>query len=190
MISNCDICFTSMRSKSQVEEVEKSNPSTSLMDRFMCDLFQWESKQYLVGVCEYSGMFWLQWFTHTPTTDIDGVSPSRIFYQRELRNPELPFLDDSINEEMLGKERQVRKEEARVKRNSKVSKFLERYSPAVGDLVFLQDQKSHRWDIPATVSASQREWQICILHHRGQCSLPKESLVHMQKTGCQVTAQH
>ena len=86
----------------------------------------------------------------SPST-IDGVSPSRIFHIRVLKNPELPSISDRLDVELLSKERQVRKEEARVKRNTKVSKYLERYAPVAGDLVFLQDRKSLKWDIPATV---------------------------------------
>ena len=84
-------------------------------------------------------------------SSVDGFSLARIFYRRDLHNPELPDINDGQDEELLGRERQVKKEEARLKRNSKVSKTLQRYTPKVGDLVYLQDTKSLRWDIPATI---------------------------------------
>ena len=66
-------------------------------------------------------------------------------------NPDLPDISDGQDEELLGKERQVKKQEARLKRNTKVSKTLQRYSPKLGDLVYLQDRKSLKWDIPTTI---------------------------------------
>ena len=51
-------------------------------------------------------------------SSVDGFSPARIFYGRDLHNPELPDITDDQDEELLGKERQVKKEEARLKRNA------------------------------------------------------------------------
>ena len=84
-------------------------------------------------------------------SSVDGFSPARLFYCRDLRHPELPAINDGLDEELLGKERQARKEESRQKRNSQVSKSIQRYTPKVGDLVFLQDRRTNRWDIPGTV---------------------------------------
>ena len=84
-------------------------------------------------------------------SSIDGFSPSRLYFGRELRNPQLPSIPDGQEEELLGKQRQVTKDDDRIKRNSKVGKSLPRYEPKVGDLVLLQNQRTKRWDVPATV---------------------------------------
>ena len=84
-------------------------------------------------------------------SSIDGFSPSRLFFGRELRNPLFPAISDGQDEELLGKQRQITKDEERVKRNTKVGKSLQRYVPKVGDLVLLQNQRTKRWDCPATV---------------------------------------
>ena len=84
-------------------------------------------------------------------SSIDGFSPSRLFFGRELRNPLLPAISDGQEEQLLGKQRQITKDEERIKRNSKVGKSLPRYVPKVGDLVLLQNQRTKRWDCPATV---------------------------------------
>ena len=84
-------------------------------------------------------------------SSIDSFSPSRLFFGRELRNPLLPAISDGQDEELLGKQRQITKDEERVKRNTKVGKSLQRYVPKVGDLVLLQNQRTKRWDCPATV---------------------------------------
>ena len=84
-------------------------------------------------------------------SSIDGFSPSRLFFGRELRNPLLPAISDGQEEQLLGKQCQITKDEERIKRNSKVGKSLPRYMPKVGDLVLLQNQRTKRWDCPATV---------------------------------------
>ena len=84
-------------------------------------------------------------------SSIEGFSPSRLYFGRELRNPQLPAIPDGQEEELLGKQRQVTKDDDRIKRNSKVGKSLPRYVPKVGDLVLLQNQHTKRWDVPATV---------------------------------------
>ena len=84
-------------------------------------------------------------------SSIDGFSPSRLYFGRELRNPQLPSIPDGQEEELLGKQHQVTKDDDRIKRNSKVGKSLPRYEPKVGDLVLLQNQRTKRWDVPATV---------------------------------------
>ena len=38
-----------------------------------------------------------------------------------------------------------------MKRNTKVGKSLQRYVPKVGDLMYLQNQRTKRWDCAATV---------------------------------------
>ena len=65
-------------------------------------------------------------------SSIDGFSPSHLFFGRELRNPLLPAFSDRQDEELLGKQRQITKDEERVKRNTKVGKSLQRYVPKVG----------------------------------------------------------
>ena len=82
---------------------------------------------------------------------MDGVSPARLFYGPDLCHPELPAINDGLDEELLGKERQARKEESRQKRNTQVRRSVTRYTPKVGDLVFLQDRRSLLWDIKATM---------------------------------------
>ena len=84
-------------------------------------------------------------------SSVECFSPARIFYGRDLRHPELPDISDGQDEELLGKERQVKKEEARVKRNSHVSKTIQIYTPQVRDLIYLQDRRTLKWNIPATV---------------------------------------
>ena len=69
LILSCKIYFKYQKSKSQIEEVEKTAPATHPMFRFHLDLFTWNSSQYSVGVDEYSGMMWLQKFSRTPRTD-------------------------------------------------------------------------------------------------------------------------
>ena len=84
-------------------------------------------------------------------SSIDSYSPSRLFFGRELRNPELLVIDDGLKEDLLGKQRQLTKEDGRDKRNASVAKNQQRYTPKVGDLVYLQNQRTKRWDCPATV---------------------------------------
>ena len=84
-------------------------------------------------------------------SSIDGFSPSRLYFGRELRNPQLPSIPDGHEEELLGKQCQVTKDDDRIKRNSKVGKSLPRYEPKVGDLVLLQNQCTKCWDVPAMV---------------------------------------
>ena len=84
-------------------------------------------------------------------SSIDGFSPSCLFFGRELRNPLLPAISDRQDEELLGKQRQITKDEERIKRNTKVGKSLQRYVPKVVDLVLLQNQRTKHWDCPATV---------------------------------------
>ena len=81
-------------------------------------------------------------------SSIDGFSPSRLFFGRELRNPLLPAISDGQDEELLMKQRQITKDEERIKRNTKVGKSLQRYVAKVGDLVLLQNQRTKRWDCP------------------------------------------
>ena len=84
-------------------------------------------------------------------SSVDSFSPSRLFYGRELRNPELPAINDGLEEELLGKQRQITKEDSRLKHNSQVSKTVQCYTLQVGDLVYLQNQRTKQWDCPATV---------------------------------------
>ena len=53
LVLSCDICSKAMRSKSQVEECERSDPSMSPMHRCCFNIFQWESQQYLVTVDKF-----------------------------------------------------------------------------------------------------------------------------------------
>ena len=84
-------------------------------------------------------------------SSVDGFSPARLFYGRELCHPEIPAINNGLNKELLGKEHQARKEESRKKRNSQVGKSIQRYLPRVSDLVFLQDRRTSHWDIPGSV---------------------------------------
>ena len=62
-------------------------------------------------------------------SSIDGFSPSRLFFGRELRNPELPVIDDGLEEDLLGKQRQLTKEEERNKSYASVAKNQQKYVP-------------------------------------------------------------
>ena len=46
-------------------------------------------------------------------SSIDGFSPSCLFFGKVLRNPELPAIDNSLEEQLLGKQQQIIKEEER-----------------------------------------------------------------------------
>ena len=91
-------------------------------------------------------------FRATPRT-ADGLSPSRLFFMRQVRIPKLPCLDDQKDEELAGAQLRKEKDAQKTARNERVSKKLA--SPLtlrVGSRVLLQSMESGLWDKPGKIA--------------------------------------
>ena len=121
----------------------------------------------------------------TCPSSVDGFNPARLFCGRDLHHPKLPDINDGLDEEILGREHQARKEESIVKRISQVSKMIQWYTPKVGDLVYLQDRRTLRWEIPATVQLVRPGGRSAYVLTEDSDSLYLRSHIYMRlRTDC------
>ena len=83
----------------------------------------------------------------------DGLSPSRLFFQRQVRIPNLPSLDDGKDEELAGFQLRAVKDEQKEARNERVSKHLSApLTLRVGARVLLQNMDNLLWNKPGKIA--------------------------------------
>jgi hypothetical protein len=58
---------------------------------------------------------------HNTPRSSGGLSPSRLFYGRKIRLPELPTIPDMIDEELAGQDSRLDRVRDKEKRNKKVT---------------------------------------------------------------------
>ena len=88
----------------------------------------------------------------TPRTP-EGMSPARLFFQRQLRIPHLPTLPDSREEQYEARQMLKKKNKAKQARNEKIKKGEAPVELKLGLRVLLQDMSSKLWDMPGMVTS-------------------------------------